>query len=34
MASIVKKNHVYQNGRDENPSTRSTRQIKAQKHMS
>jgi len=34
MAPIMKKNHVYQNGRDENPSTRSTRQIKVPKHMS
>jgi hypothetical protein len=29
-----KKNHVYKKDRDGNPFTRSTRQIKAQKHMS
>jgi hypothetical protein len=29
-----KKTHVYTKGRDGNPSTRSTGQIKAQEHMS
>ncbi len=29
---IKKKNHVYKKYRDCNPSTRNTKQIKAQKH--